>query len=168
VIDEELGQAGDETGEETGSTSEQAEEDPGKRPKTPKNQRNERTSNERTVISAPGFDTGAVPAAGARPPSSGPPKASGSASSGRLPQRAQDSASRSFSNPQAMQIAFFSSWEGGLASAHSPFSKAYHLPLWAPITQKRPSSSLMRSCFSESANSWGEIFCCSNFSRRRE
>jgi len=92
---------------------------------------------------------------------------SGASSSLRLPQRAQNSATRSFSKPQAMQIAFRSIWDGGLASTHSPPSKAYHLPLWAPMTQKRPSSSLIRSCFRESTNSLWEILLSLNFSRRR-
>ena len=42
----------------------------------------------------------------------------GESSSCRLPQRAQDSASMSFSKPQEMQMAFRSIWEGGLASIH--------------------------------------------------
>ncbi len=64
-------------------------------------------------------------------------------------------------------MAFRSICEGGLASSQAPFSKAYHLPLCAPMTQKRPSSSLMRSCLSESVNSLGEIFFSLNRSRSR-
>ena len=36
------------------------------------------------------------------------------------------------------------------------------------MTQKRPSSSLMRSCFRESANSCWEIFFSLNFSSKSE
>ena len=131
---------------------------PAKSPRTPKNQRKDMTSRDRTVRTG-SSPAGTASAAAAASVPAASATASGAASSDRLPQRAQDSASRSFSKPQAMQMAFFSIWDGGLASTHSPLSKAYHLPLWAPITQKRPSSSLMRSCFRESANSCGEIFC---------
>ncbi|MCK7461592.1 MAG: hypothetical protein MZU84_05795 [Sphingobacterium sp.] len=158
VLDEERGQAGDEAREQAGHAGQEAEEEPGEKPEDAEEpEERPRMSSERTTTSPPAGRS--APAAGASARGSGPVVVGHFGRPGIAVARPAAAAGAEIRLEVVLEAA--GDADGLLVpSATAAWPRASRRSrrrttcrCCAPMTQKRPSSSLMRSCLSESENS---------------